>query len=347
MFFVRNETMCAKVLLIDDSPLITNMLKSVLQSKGMEVTTAANGVEGLLALYSSMPHVVFLDIMLPDISGYMLSRIIKEDPRTRKIPVVLITGKEERSSKFWGIEAGADFYMSKEHCKPKNILSTLDRILQKFALPEKETTVQTLGTPEILSHVCNLLLPRLEELTIFHNFTKLYQLRDHQLVLSSLFDLLSYFIDFTSGLFFLPQTNIVYQYTNLPIDASFFHTMQKYMCRDVNQAAPAAVVLDSFYHLKQCPVFQEQQQYGADTIIESKAAIGKGMPLVPQELKSFFYYPIYCGDKKVAVLMLGSAQENLLEAKTVSLVDSITDLLKPIVTFIYSLSHTTELSANE
>lgn len=322
--------MKVKVLLVDDSPLITTMMKSILESKGLEVRVASTGMEALLSLYQEIPDVLFLDIMLPDMTGYMISRIIKEDPRLKEIPVILLTGQEERTTKFWSMEAGADYYMSKGNCKPDYLLETLTHILQKFP-PTRRVDYQSSQT-EMMAHILNLLLPKLEELTIYQKFSKLYQLQDPQLFFTSVFDLYSYFIDYSVGAFFFPKSKKIYQYSPTAMEASFVDAMKRYLARDLGEEEKKSIgciTLDSFFHLKQCsalvPEGEAQKQ-------EAKFESNKyKQQALKQDLRSFFYYPIYEKESKVVVMMLGSVQDNLVDDRIISLLHTSIPLLKSLI----------------
>ncbi len=315
--------MSTKILLVDDSPLITTMIKSILESKGMQVRVASNGIEAICSLYEESPDVILLDIMLPDILGYMICRIIKEDQRLKQIPVVLLTGQEDKTTKFWSMEAGADFYISKGNCKPDQLLETLGKVLQKYPPQSKED--YKYQAEEIITHISNLFFLRMEELAVYRHFSKLFQMEDISFLLPSLFDLYSSFLDYTAGAFFLPKEKILYQYAPLPSPPSFFNAMKTHLLKGIQEAEKKTIKtieLDSFFHLKQYHIAKEEKSPNADTKIKLD---------IPKDLKSFFYYPLYKNEEKIAVLMLGSFQENLLEERAVSLFQTSVPILKSLL----------------
>ncbi len=81
-----------KVLVIDDNPVVVRMNESLLQSVGYEVITAPDGEEGFRKACSESPQVILLDIILPKMHGFELCQQLKKDPRTSRIPVILVTG---------------------------------------------------------------------------------------------------------------------------------------------------------------------------------------------------------------------------------------------------------------
>ena len=84
--------MISKILVIDDNPVIVRLDKSLLGSKHYEVLTALDGEEGLKMARERSPDIIFLDIILPGMHGFEVCKRLKEDPGTRHIPVIIVTG---------------------------------------------------------------------------------------------------------------------------------------------------------------------------------------------------------------------------------------------------------------
>ena len=81
-----------KVLIIDDNPVVIRLNEAFLKAAGYETLQAQNGKEGLLKAREERPDVILLDIILPEIHGFELSQKLQEDPQTRDIPIIFITG---------------------------------------------------------------------------------------------------------------------------------------------------------------------------------------------------------------------------------------------------------------
>jgi CheY-like chemotaxis protein len=104
-----------KILLLDDSAITLEMEKAVLEDRGYEVATAANLIEFQAALEKFQPEVILTDLMMPDISGKDIVRVLKQDFHTERIPIVLFSSKSDEELVEIAEQAGADGYLSKSH----------------------------------------------------------------------------------------------------------------------------------------------------------------------------------------------------------------------------------------
>jgi len=103
----------SRLLIVEDDNDISNMLKIYFGGLGYEVDVAPRGSEALDKTRQVLPHLIVLDIMLPDIDGYEVCRTLRTNTRTSHIPVIFLTQKDERSDKLQGLELGADDYITK------------------------------------------------------------------------------------------------------------------------------------------------------------------------------------------------------------------------------------------
>jgi DNA-binding NarL/FixJ family response regulator len=103
----------ARILIVDDEPLNVDYLEQELEGRGFETETAANGLEALERVAASPPDLVLLDVMMPAMDGISVLRILKGDPETRLMPVVVMTALNAVEDRVKGIEAGADDFLSK------------------------------------------------------------------------------------------------------------------------------------------------------------------------------------------------------------------------------------------
>ena len=103
----------APILVVDDSTTQLSILKDALEARGFRVETAGNGIEAISRVYQSPPGLILSDVMMPELNGYHLCRLLKNDPLTAAIPVILLSNLRERHDRFWGEKAGADRYLEK------------------------------------------------------------------------------------------------------------------------------------------------------------------------------------------------------------------------------------------
>lgn len=103
----------ARLLITEDDVDISNMLKIYFSGLGYDVEVAMRGSEALEKTRHALPHLIVLDIMLPDIDGYEVCRTLRTNTRTSHIPVIFLTQKDERSDRLQGLELGADDYITK------------------------------------------------------------------------------------------------------------------------------------------------------------------------------------------------------------------------------------------
>ena len=102
-----------KILIVDDEPDIVDLLSYNLKKDGFKVMTASDGEEALDKIRKNKFDLVILDLMLPHIQGGELCRIMKNDPKTAGIPIIMLTAKGEEMDRVIGLESGADYYMTK------------------------------------------------------------------------------------------------------------------------------------------------------------------------------------------------------------------------------------------
>src|SRR5512146_2105581 len=103
----------ARLLVVEDDIDIGNMLKIYFGGMDYDVDVAVRGSDALERTKQVLPHLIVLDIMLPDIDGYEVCRTLRTNMRTSHIPVIFLTQKDERSDKLQGLELGADDYITK------------------------------------------------------------------------------------------------------------------------------------------------------------------------------------------------------------------------------------------
>jgi CheY-like chemotaxis protein len=104
-----------RILLLDDSAITLEMEKAVLEERGYTVATASNLLEFQQLIEKFAPEVILTDLMMPDISGKDIVRVLKQDFHTERIPIVIFSSKTDDELAEIAEQAGADGYLSKSH----------------------------------------------------------------------------------------------------------------------------------------------------------------------------------------------------------------------------------------
>jgi two-component system phosphate regulon response regulator PhoB len=110
---VDDDCNVATILVVDDEKDLASLLDFNLRQAGYDTVLAANGEQALSAARRRTPDLVLLDLMLPDVSGTEVCRQLKSDPRTKAVPVVMLTARGEELDRVVGFELGADDYVVK------------------------------------------------------------------------------------------------------------------------------------------------------------------------------------------------------------------------------------------
>ena len=103
----------AVVLIIDDSPTELHLFQNMLEKAGFGTLVADSGEEGLRQAKTSKPDCILMDVVMPGMNGFQATRKLGQDPITAKIPVIIITTKDQETDKIWGMRQGAVEYLVK------------------------------------------------------------------------------------------------------------------------------------------------------------------------------------------------------------------------------------------
>ena len=124
--------MSVKIMVVDDNPNVLRVVSYALEAEGYEVLTAETGAKALEIIPAEQPHLVILDIMLPDMTGLQISHQLRSKVETAKIPIVMLTGKDQIPDKIRGLQAGADAYIVKP-VKASTVVARVAEVLEKTA----------------------------------------------------------------------------------------------------------------------------------------------------------------------------------------------------------------------
>ena len=155
-----------KLLIADDSPLVLRMIEKMLSGAGYDVITARDGLEAIEKAVLEDVRLIILDVVMPRMNGYQACRLLKTDPATRDLPVVILTSKDQAGDRFWGLETGADYYITKD-AEPHRILDLVQNILGADPPSARPRPAEgQRSNIDILSRVNDLLDRKLYEATI-------------------------------------------------------------------------------------------------------------------------------------------------------------------------------------
>ncbi|WP_290794536.1 response regulator transcription factor [Flavihumibacter sp. UBA7668] len=118
-----------KILVVDDDPYILMSLEFLMQKNGYEVIVARNGREALDLVNEEKPELVILDIMMPDVDGFAICKVIKEDPVLKNIIIVFLSAKTRESDQKKGIELGAALYVFKPF-STRTLIKEINQLLE-------------------------------------------------------------------------------------------------------------------------------------------------------------------------------------------------------------------------
>ncbi|KQT60441.1 MULTISPECIES: PleD family two-component system response regulator [unclassified Aureimonas] len=141
--------MSARILVVDDLDINLRLLEARLNAEYYEVVLARSGPEALAICQSEAIDLVLLDVMMPDMDGYEVCRLLKADPKTRHLPIVLVTALDQPSDRVMGLEAGADDFLT----KPVRDLQLFSRVrsLTRLKLLTDELRVRAETTASVVS----------------------------------------------------------------------------------------------------------------------------------------------------------------------------------------------------
>jgi two-component system alkaline phosphatase synthesis response regulator PhoP len=126
--FSKLGLMPKRILVVEDDADFLELLCFNLRAAGFQVGTAKDGIEGLKKARSMRPDLILLDLMLPELDGFALCDILREDPATASIPIFILTAMSSQLSRFAGLDAGANAYF----IKPFEMKTLISRVEETF-----------------------------------------------------------------------------------------------------------------------------------------------------------------------------------------------------------------------
>lgn len=130
-----------KILVVDDEPDAVDLVAFNLKNAGYEVVTAADGQEALTKARSVLPSLIVLDLMLPEVDGLEVCKILRRETNTATIPILMLTAKAGEVDRILGLELGADDYVTKPF-SPRELVLRVKRLLRTTTSPDQGAATQ-------------------------------------------------------------------------------------------------------------------------------------------------------------------------------------------------------------
>jgi two-component system, OmpR family, phosphate regulon response regulator PhoB len=136
--------MAATILVVEDEPAIQTLIAINLRRAGHDVLTALDAESAQRHVNEALPDLILLDWMLPGMSGLEFARRLRADPRSRQVPIIMLTARGEERDKVQGLETGADDYITKPF-SPRELLARIQAVLRRRAPEVTEDAVEIGG----------------------------------------------------------------------------------------------------------------------------------------------------------------------------------------------------------
>jgi len=163
-----------KILVADDSAVLRAAVSKLLEADGYDVVLAEDGVDAITKFYEESPDLVLLDVQMPKLNGYVVCRLLKEDPVAAGVPVLILTVRTSAEDRYWGVKSGANGYLTKDTLGDE-LLSSVRSALASRALRELSGGAQLVaparGEADVLTRVCEMLDRKLFEATVVNEIT--------------------------------------------------------------------------------------------------------------------------------------------------------------------------------
>jgi CheY-like chemotaxis protein len=134
-----------RMLIIDDSPTVVAVLRKMLEQNKIVTLEAGTAEQGLEIAFSEVPDLIFLDIVLPGMNGFSALRAMRRDERTKKVPIIMMSGNEQATEEFYVQRIGADDFMKKPFARAE-VFARIERMLDADFVPRRNPFL----TPPVL-----------------------------------------------------------------------------------------------------------------------------------------------------------------------------------------------------
>ncbi len=163
-----------KILVVDDDPDIQDIVRVALKKDDKTFITASNGIEAVEKALSELPDLIILDIMMPRMNGYQVCRLLKNEPLTWDIPIMILSAKYKEKDRLYSMSIGADEYIVKPF-GVEDLIDRAERLLARHPKEDKACPVAAralVNETTLLSRVNSLLDRKLQEMTFLQHITR-------------------------------------------------------------------------------------------------------------------------------------------------------------------------------
>jgi two-component system phosphate regulon response regulator PhoB len=133
-----------KILIVDDEPPIREVIRFALEAAGFQTLEAGHADEARRQIIAENPDLILLDLMLPGRSGLELTRQLKQNPKTRDLPIIMLTAKSQEQDKVKGLDIGADDYITKPF-SPQELLARIKAVLRRTMPSGPDALIEVAG----------------------------------------------------------------------------------------------------------------------------------------------------------------------------------------------------------
>lgn len=141
---LSHGTVKPKILVVDDEPEAVELVEFNLRAAGFDIISAADGAEALKKAQALAPNLIVLDLMLPEIDGLEVCKMLRRQAATETIPIIMLTAKAAELDRVLGLELGADDYLTKPF-SPRELILRVKKLLQRGRVAEEESDVYSVG----------------------------------------------------------------------------------------------------------------------------------------------------------------------------------------------------------
>jgi len=142
---MATEQQASTIIIVEDDEDIADTIRYNLEREGYSVRTAPTGETGLDLILGNPPNLVLLDVNLPKMNGFELCRLLRSEPRTARLPILMLTARNSESDKVLGLRLGADDYLTKPF-SIRELAARVEAILRRVQTAEPDSPVYDDGT---------------------------------------------------------------------------------------------------------------------------------------------------------------------------------------------------------